>query len=69
MNWLILRCSIILLFVCSWKRIIKFYGKRLGFDESLIIYWQAQQFKIFIGLVVFELFIVDNILLKFIQLL
>lgn len=69
MSWFILRWMLILLFVFSWKIIIKFYAKKLGLSKSLIIYWQSQQYKIFIWLTIFELLIVENHLLKFIQLL
>lgn len=69
MSWFILHWMIIVLFVFSWKIIIKIYAKRLKFNESLMIYWQSQQLKIFMWLAIFEVLIVENHLLKFIQLL
>ncbi|MEO8401652.1 MAG: hypothetical protein ABI597_07640 [Gammaproteobacteria bacterium] len=66
-NLRIVRWSIIVLFISLWPWVIEFIGKKLTASREKIIYWKQQWLRIAMWIILFELLICENIIIKLIK--
>ena len=60
----LMRWLVILVFMLCWPTLIHYYAKRQAWHTAQLQFWLAQRFRITGWLVLFELFICENLITK-----
>jgi len=63
----VFRWLLIVLFIGGWPRFIQQYAKKYEWGAEKKEFWLAQRFRVSTWLIIFELFVCENILLTLIK--
>lgn len=59
-----IRWGLIILLICLWPKLTNALGKHYKIPTEIIAYWQGERFRIGVWLILFELFVCENIVIQ-----